>query len=149
MGLLGKLLKEGSEAAAAALAQVVVTGADILDNAEKKRNDLARKFDEKATKVTGDVVRTRDNLAQAVEDHLSAFADAFENTLEEIAKERRAADAPAPQSTVTEATPETVAKTKQGLKTPAATPQPAATEAPAKPKQPRKRAARTPKKPSL
>jgi hypothetical protein len=133
MGLFEKLLKEGAEAAATAVAHVVVTGGEILETAHQKRQDLGRKFDEKATKAARKVERTRENLAQAVEDHLKAFADALETAFDEVEEEHRAAQAPAPQATVSEVTPDVVAATKPGLKTPAAA------EAPAKPKGPRKR----------
>jgi hypothetical protein len=144
MGLLGKLIREGTEAAATVIAHAVVTGADILDNAERKRTDLGRKFEEKAQAAVNKVERTRENLRQAVEDHVTAFADALETAVTELEQEHRA---PAPQATVAEATPQAVAATKPGLKTPApAAAQAAAAEA--KPKA-RKRGPRKPRKPSV
>ncbi|MEZ0224030.1 MAG: hypothetical protein ACAH83_05715 [Alphaproteobacteria bacterium] len=135
MRLFEKLLKEGAEAAATVLAHAVVTTEEILDTAHQKRQDLGRKFDEKATKAAQTVERTRENLAEAVENHLNAFADALETALDEIEEEHRAAEAPQPQATVSSATPDVVAATKPGLKKQAAGPA-------AKPKKPRKRSSK-------
>ncbi|TAL33849.1 MAG: hypothetical protein EPN97_08805 [Alphaproteobacteria bacterium] len=134
MGLFEKLLKDGAEAAATVIAHAVVTGGEILENAQQKRQDLGRKFDEKATKAARKVEQTRENLAQAVEDHLAAFADALETAMTEIEEEHHAAEAPQPQATVSTVTPEVVAETKPGLKS-----QPAAAKPAAKPKRTRKR----------
>jgi hypothetical protein len=144
MGLLGKLIKEGTEAAATVIAHAVVTGADVIENAEKKRTELGRKFDEKAQAAVDKVERTRENLRQAVEDHVTAFAEAFEAAVGELEQGHRA---PAPEATVTEATPQAVAATKPGLKTPQAPVVQAVEEAP-KPKA-RKRGPRKPRKPSV
>lgn len=144
MSFLRKLIKDGAEAAATVLATAVVTGADILENAEKKRDELGQKFEEKAQRAHDRVVRTRENLHQAIEDHITAFGEAFEAAVSELEQEHHAAEQPAPQATVAEATPAAVAETKPGLKaTPAAQDAPQAE----KPKA-RKRGPRAPRKPT-
>ena len=142
MGLFEKLLKEGAEAAATVLAHAVVTGEEILETAHQKRQDLGRKFDEKATKAAQTVERTRESLAEAVENHLNAFADALEAAMDEVEEEHRSASAPQPQATVTPATADAVAKTKPGIKPSSGAAQAATEPAASKPKRTRKRVAK-------
>lgn len=139
MGLFEKLLKEGADAAATVIAHAVVTGEEILENAHQKRQDLGRKFDEKATKAAQTVERTRESLAQAVENHLNAFADALEAAMEEVEEGHRSTSAPQPQATVSPATADAVAETKPGIKPASGTTQAAAEPAASKPKRIRKR----------
>jgi hypothetical protein len=111
MNFLKKLIQDGTEIAATAIAQAVVTGADIIEDAHRTRDTLGRKFEEKATAASQKVEKTRRDLAQAFENHVNAFADALEQALDTAEAGRH--PAPQPEATVSAATPETVEETKK------------------------------------
>ena len=145
MGFFDKLLKDGAEAAANVIAQVAITGEEIIVNAEKKRQDLGEAFEKRAERTIGKIARTHDDLAKAVDDHVKAFAGALNTAFDDIEAQRRAEETPAPQASVSEVTPEAVATSKPKLKTVKTGAQ--APKTPAKPKSRPKARART-KKPT-